>query len=145
MVGEGGGGGGFSHGSCMCVHLHEIVLYLYKIQATYTHTYTHKNDVACRHTHMHTHTYTCMHLYMYTNSCADQLSFLQVLHMTICRYYNKDKELPTDLKPQAMERNHGLRARCIRALYVLAPSLVAWVQPKGQILPCPQPCSLCST
>lgn len=47
------------------------------------------------------------------------------------RYYNKDEELPTDLKTHAMERNHGLRARCIRALYLLDPCLAQRTQLKG--------------
>ncbi|XP_076472147.1 putative transmembrane protein 183BP isoform X2 [Babylonia areolata] len=47
------------------------------------------------------------------------------------RYYHKDEELPADLKTHAMERNHGLRARCIRALYILDPSLAQRVQLKG--------------
>ncbi|KAK7098729.1 putative transmembrane protein 183BP [Littorina saxatilis] len=47
------------------------------------------------------------------------------------RFYTKEKQLPEDLKPHAMERNHGLRARCIRALFLLAPPLVERVQPKG--------------
>lgn len=48
------------------------------------------------------------------------------------RFYTKEKQLPEDLKPHAMERNHGLRARCIRALFLLAPPLVERVQPKGR-------------
>lgn len=47
------------------------------------------------------------------------------------RFYNKDKELPADLKPHSIERIHGLRARCIRALYFLSPVLSERVQPKG--------------
>lgn len=47
------------------------------------------------------------------------------------RYYSKEKDLPADLRPQAMERNHGLRARCIRALYFLSPVLVERVRLHG--------------
>ncbi|KAK7488838.1 hypothetical protein BaRGS_00019973 [Batillaria attramentaria] len=47
------------------------------------------------------------------------------------RYYTKDSELPEDLKPQAMERTHGLRARCIRAMFVTCPTLNARIRPPG--------------
>ncbi|KAL8572794.1 hypothetical protein ACOMHN_024970 [Nucella lapillus] len=68
--------------------------------------------------------FLCKDAYETTRKC----SFWRSLYK---RYYTKEKELPTDLKTHAMERNHGLRARCIRALFFLDPPLAQRVQLKG--------------
>lgn len=46
------------------------------------------------------------------------------------RYYTKKAELPEDLKPPAMERTHGLRARCIRAIFITCPTLALRLRPR---------------
>lgn len=66
----------------------------------------------------------CRDAYMTTRTC-------QFWRNVYRRFHSKDKDLPVDLKPHAMERNHGLRARCIRALYVISPVLNERVQLKG--------------
>ncbi|GFO19107.1 transmembrane protein 183 [Plakobranchus ocellatus] len=47
------------------------------------------------------------------------------------RYYQEQPGLPEHVKPTSMERLHGLRARVIRALFVVYPPLAERVQSKG--------------
>ena len=126
-TGGGGGGGIFTWFLYVCtLTSNQYCIYI----KTHAHAYTHRNDVACSHTHMHnTHIHaTCMHLCMYTNLCADQLNFLQLLHMTLQILQQRQRAPHRPETP-----GHGEEPRAACTLY------------PGPLCPGPQSCGPGST